>query len=605
MLTIAAERRTQVPHWAILERQLIDAMNQAAPIYAHKYTHPGGALIWRSDYPGDGVWADDLYEAFHNWPTFYALGGAPGILDLAIEEWNAVTRQVTYDYGRASKEFINDDDWFHNGENYIYFYAFGLADPTNVEMSNRAKRFAGLYMNQDPEAPNYDAQRRLVRSPFNGSKGPLGHARYGDVRYNLAYKHTTLGPGYTLPPEWWQDAELREQVHDRFDQVVMQGDIPVNLAITGLVANAYLYTGEARYRDWVVDYVEAWMERIARNGGILPDNIGLNGQIGENRDGQWWGGFYGWTGTYSWHMMGSALIVAAQCAQLITQDHRYLDLLRSQVDVLLRQAVVQDGHLLVPFKHTDEGWTDYRPAPALDLVHLWTVSQDPKDWERLEQVRLGSDHDWNTVNDVRTKGEDGHEEPWTRFLAGANPTYPEEILKVNYRQLCNRMDLILNEHDDLTKINVHHWQQRNPVLVEGLMQLTLGCPAVVYNGGMAQGRVFYYDPAQRRPGLPPDVAALVRHMDKDSVTLQLVNLSPVSERSVLVQAGCYGEHSFTVASYTHSAGEAEETVQSPIQSRTLAVRLSPGCEIELRLGMDRYVNIPRYGMPWDHETVPA
>ena len=387
MLTITADRRTRVPRWAVLERQLIDAMNQAAPVYARTYTHPGGALIWRDDYPGDGVWADDLYEAFHNWPAFYALGGSPAILDAAVEEWNAVTRQITYDYGRASKEFINDDDWFHNGENYIYLYALGLADPTNAEMYKRARRFAGLYMDEDPEAPNYDPQRRLVRSPFNGSKGPLFHARFGDVRYNLSYKHTTLGPGYTLPEEWWKDAARREEVHARFDQVVMRGDIPVNLAITGLVTHAYLHTGEAKYRDWVVDYVEAWLERIARNGGILPDNIGLGGEIGENRQGQWWGGFYGWTGTYSWHMMGSALIVASQCAQLITRESRYLDLVRSQIDLLLQHGQVQDGRLLVPFKHTDEGWTDYRPAPAYDLVHLWTVSQDPNDWERLERVR--------------------------------------------------------------------------------------------------------------------------------------------------------------------------------------------------------------------------
>jgi len=598
MLTIAAHQRTHLPQWAILERRLIDAMNQAASIYAQKYTNPGGALIWRSDYPGDGVWADDLYEAFHNWPTFYALGGDRAILDMAIEEWNAVTRQVTYDYGRASKEFINDDDWFHNGENYIYFYAFGLADPTNAEIVRRSRRFAGLYMGEDPEAPNYDPLRRLVRSPFNGSKGPLFHARFGDVRYNLAYQHTTLGPGYAPAPNWWEDRALREEVHARFDQVVMRGDIPVNLAIVGLVTNAYLHTGETKYRDWVAQYVEAWMERIALNGGILPDNIGLSGEIGENRGGQWWGGFYGWTGTYSWHMMGSALIVAAQCAQLITRDSRYLDLLRSQIDVLLQHATVHDGRLLVPYKHTDEGWIDYRPAPGYDLVHLWTVSQARQDWERLERVRQSSDHDWNVVRDIRTKGEDGHEEPWTRFLAGANPTYPEDILTVNYRQMCNRMDLILNEKVDLTQIDVHHWQQRNPVLVEGLVQLAWGCPAAVYNGGLAQGRVFYFDPAAKRPGLPPDVAALVRQMDDHSVTLQMVNLSPAAARTVIIQSGCYGEHRFTTAAYSQGSEETPEPVELPVQSQVLTLELPPGSEIELRLGVERYVNNPRYGFPW-------
>ena len=28
--------------------------------------------------------------------------------------------------------------------------------------------------------------------------------------------------------------------------------------------------------------------------GILPDNVGLSGRIGENINGKWWGSYYGW-----------------------------------------------------------------------------------------------------------------------------------------------------------------------------------------------------------------------------------------------------------------------------------------------------------------------
>jgi hypothetical protein len=35
------------------------------------------------------------------------------------------------------------------------------------------KRFAGLYMNEDPEAPNYDPEKKIIRSIWNGSKGPM------------------------------------------------------------------------------------------------------------------------------------------------------------------------------------------------------------------------------------------------------------------------------------------------------------------------------------------------------------------------------------------------------------------------------------------------
>ena len=76
MKTIESSARTAPPAWAVLERQLMRAIDEAAPVYLDKYTRPGGSLIWREDYPGDGVWADDLYEAFFNWPIYYALGGS-------------------------------------------------------------------------------------------------------------------------------------------------------------------------------------------------------------------------------------------------------------------------------------------------------------------------------------------------------------------------------------------------------------------------------------------------------------------------------------------------------------------------------------------------
>jgi hypothetical protein len=604
-VALESTQRTSVPAWAVLERRLIDAVDTAAPIYASKYTRPGGELIWRRDYPGDGVWADDLYESFFNWPLFYALGGSREVLDLAIQEWSAITRQIMYDYGRATNEFIDNDDWFHNSENYILFYFFGLADPTNGEMVKRARRFAGLYMGEDPQAPNYDPEHRLIRSPFSGAKGPLFHARFGDVHYNLEYRHVTLGPGYALQPKWYEDAALRAEVHAKFDEVVMRGDIPVNLGVVGLVTNAYLYTGEAKYRDWVVGYVEAWMERIKRNGGIIPDNVGLTGRIGEYRDGQWWGGHYGWSGLYSLHMIGSALIVAAQCAQLITGDARYLNLLRSQIDMLLARAKEEQGKLLVPTKHTDEGWVDYRPLTGLELAHLWTASQAGEDWDRLERVRLGSGRNWNTVRDVRTKGEDGHEEPWLRFLTGANPRYPEEILSVAYRQVCNRMDLVLNDASDLTKVSEHHWQERNPVLVEALVQLTTGAPMTIYNGALLQGRVRYFDPSCGRAGLPRDVAALVTRLGAEGLALQLVNLSVHESRDVVIQAGCYGEHEFTEATCTLPGDGGEQTAHTPIHSKAMTVRLRPGTEVQLELGMRRYANKPSYAFPWHGDSIPV
>ena len=53
-----------------------------------------------------------------------------------------------------------------------------------------------------------------------------------------------------------------------------------------------------------------------------------------------------------------------------------------------------------------------------------------------------------------------------------------------------------------------HLQIRNPITVEGLVQLTKGGPLFMYNGGLLQARRRYFDAARRRPGLPTDVAVL-------------------------------------------------------------------------------------------------
>ena len=71
-MIIQSTRATALPGWAVMQRRLIDTIDAAAPLFLEKYTRPGGTLIWQEDYPGDGVWADDLYEAVFNWPLYHA-----------------------------------------------------------------------------------------------------------------------------------------------------------------------------------------------------------------------------------------------------------------------------------------------------------------------------------------------------------------------------------------------------------------------------------------------------------------------------------------------------------------------------------------------------
>src|SRR5436190_16118618 len=79
--------------------------------------------------------------------------------------------------------------------------------------------------------------------------------------------------------------------YEEYTDVV--GDHFLNLVATTLPLNAYLATKEEKYRQWLVEYMDAWLERMNKNNGVVPSKIGLDGKIGGD-DGKWWGNAYGW-----------------------------------------------------------------------------------------------------------------------------------------------------------------------------------------------------------------------------------------------------------------------------------------------------------------------
>ena len=76
------------------------------------------------------------------------------------------------EYGHVYKEYEIGYDQFHQSESYIYFYLLCMADPTHAENGARARCFAGFYLNEDPEALNYDPEHKIIKCAHNGSKGP-------------------------------------------------------------------------------------------------------------------------------------------------------------------------------------------------------------------------------------------------------------------------------------------------------------------------------------------------------------------------------------------------------------------------------------------------
>ena len=273
----------------------------------------------------------------------------------------------------------------------------GLSEPADTTFRTRMKRFAGLYMNEDPSAPNYDPKHKIIRSIWNGSKGPMMHKAttydwVGDPVPGMF--HILHGPHgrNKLVDLMSVYHKMLSHCAEYLDSV---GDHPLNLGATNLALRAYMLTHEDKYRDWALEYVNAWKGWVAEAGGMIPTNIGLNGKIGGEYDGQWWKGTYGWNFTIydgeidqiahrntvtsgSWPGFSNAF--------LLTGDHAYVDVLRKQLDLIYAQKKIVDGKEVYPSMygdprhHTKNGkpeWYRFGSKPHLGRateVYLWSMN---------------------------------------------------------------------------------------------------------------------------------------------------------------------------------------------------------------------------------------
>ena len=136
--------------------------------------------------------------------------------------------------------------------------------------------------------------------------------------------------------------------------------------------------------------------------------------------------------------------------------------LRAHFDTMFEAANWPETMFLVPYRHSDSGWFDWQPMSPIHPLAVWNLSASSADYARIETVRRRSGYDWRRVVAFRGKEDAGHEEPWLRFLAGDNPTYPEAILQESYAQVCRRLALIREDGADLCQVNIHHWQEHKP-----------------------------------------------------------------------------------------------------------------------------------------------
>jgi hypothetical protein len=576
----------------------------------------------------DGV--DDFYEPFFNWPTFGMVAGSRDIVDAAKRHWNGVTRQLT-ELGMLSDEYERGYDWFHQGESLLLFLGICAADPEDTAFRDRARRFAGIFL-PGSTTGNYDSAHAMFRAPHIGTDGPrpgLGDweeysaDQPGMRAYGLPLRDI---PGITT----WDDLKDPQNAR-RMGQAMQRrlgvGDVPVSLAVTSLVANAWLFEHEQGLADWVDEYVSAWMVRAADNGGLIPDNVGPSGIVGELHGGSWYGGHYGWTWPHGLHSVEAGALVAAINHALVTGSDDVFDLARVPVDTVLDQATYEplrpeeaslagnwrvripdlsEPIQLVPYRVDHTGWFDRMPLQLAFPMWLWAASGDDRDKQRLDLLREQSGYDWSAMVAFRSKEEAGHEDAWYSWLQGDYPEYPEDSLRMAMGQVARRRALMeqdLGPQGD----DIHRWQQVNPVATEILVQQIAGSPAPLYNGGLPMMRLRWWDAATGAAGLPQDVAALVSAVTDTDVTVTLVNLSGDADRELVVQAGTYGEDRIDVIRFDlkhddwpgglHAPSTSEAARvwgESRPDSSRARVDLPHATRIELRITVSRGVFLPRH-----------
>jgi hypothetical protein len=406
---------------------------------------------------------------------------------------------------------------------------------------------------------------------FNGSRGPMLRKATGldwagdpiETEHRFKLLHG--------------ERNYEEMVAHFKDYNDVAGDSPVNMGATSLVLNAYMLTGEEKYRAWLIGYADAWVDRMDANGGIIPSNVGLDGTIGGAADGKWYGGVYGWGFTVVVPQNGELAsrnlawwgVRGFGNAMIASGDLRYGKKWGAMLDKINSEAKVIDGKTMYPHMYGDNGWYDYAPQPyshgALDLYY-WSL--DDEDRARVK------DH------------------PWVKFINGENPNYPEQALRGDFERIRYRVEEGIAKETLTTDTRLSdNPNPYNPATIGNLIHLMVGGLPTGINGFPLQARVRYFDPVQRRAGIPEDMAALVEKMTPDETVINLVNLNQTEPRSVIIQGGGYGEHQII------SAQIGDTTLD--VNGSWCTVALKPGCGGQVTLKMKRYANAPTMLFPWD------
>lgn len=591
--TITVSTPMPAPEWAKLERQLLAEQVPACLEYAAKYYDARGYLQcfvrWGAN---DGP--DDAFENFANWPELHALGASDEIRDIFLKTWNGMIRQYSEAKttetpagrnGMYVKEFSAQSDWMHHGEGLRTFNRMGLSMASLPIYQERVRRFAGFYMGEDPAAPNYDPEKKIIRSMQNGSIGPmLRKATALDwVGDSFDVSKFVAGHGESTYAQFLQHYEEYTDV---------AGDHFLNLVATTLPTDGYLLTNEPKYKKWIVDYMDAWLERMRANGGVIPSFVDLDGKVGGPQN-KWWGNAYGWgfsplnpvTKRREDRNRIPRATVGFQNALLVTGNQKYADAWRTMIDAVNSHArTTADGKKEYPTMYGADGWYGWQSRPwNVGALELWYWSQRADD-----RARIGRE---DSVTE-RVRAETGTRD-WLAYLEGKSPQFPEAALRRELESMKRKVATFRADTKPPELRLADNMMESNPAATAALIQLMWGGLLPGRAGELVSARLRYFDPERKRAGAPADVGALISELGDTRTVVTLVNLNSKEPRTLVVQGGAYGEHRI-------ESVEIDGRKQA-VNARTFTVKLGPGSGATLALTMKRYSEAPSFSLPWERK----
>ncbi|MGI6538866.1 MAG: hypothetical protein ACOX22_11325 [Caldicoprobacterales bacterium] len=369
---------SEIPRWAILEREYLELANRAPDMLAD-YLTPEGEIIWPESVPDFQSNVDNAFEGFSSFPLMYLLGGGDHLLEYSHRQYDALTRQFSR-YKRLSigsdseivkktgrdtmlvDEWYPENNWMHIAEGSMFLYYLALADPHNAKTRDRVLRFAEYLIGENPAGfeSNYDPYYCVFKTSEFGSNGPA-FERFGKPYYYATWMDT-YGLAFYDVPGVTTLLDLKKPENAKLYGIIYgkrlkHADTITNLMSTSLAMKAYMYTGSNRYKDFVLNYVSAWRYRASGMDGLVPDNCGPHGIVGETMHGRFYGGTYGWTHPHGYYFIEDALIIGGENERLLNGNPKALDWARDLYKYLVDNYGITGkyGELLFPHKYAEHG----------------------------------------------------------------------------------------------------------------------------------------------------------------------------------------------------------------------------------------------------------